>query len=156
MSFSYEREERGAEDRTRGMRRGVKKKTLKESWERKRDEDCHRTLGLVFWPSSFIRPLNLRCLVIKSNQQTDLLKESKRSYQTAKLDGFVEQLIVDNALLGVSRFPGQLDASVCNPTNFKLPWLAWDWKRQNQTVSQDSLIYLLVVYMFIYTYIYYI
>lgn len=40
-------------------------------------------------------------------------------YQTAKLDRFVEEFIVDDAFFGVSRLPGQLYASICHPAHFK-------------------------------------
>lgn len=53
-------------------------------------------------------------------------KYGARSHQTAKLDGLVEKFIVDDALFGVGRFPGQLNAGVGDPAHFKLPWLAWD------------------------------
>lgn len=58
-------------------------------------------------------------------------KTVKGSHQTAKLDRLVEQLVVDDALFGVGRFPGQLDAGVCDPANFEFPRLAWDWGRHS-------------------------
>lgn len=51
-----ERERRKGGQRTR--REGSEKKTLKQSRrEKKRDEDCRRTPGLIFLTSAFIRPL---------------------------------------------------------------------------------------------------
>lgn len=132
---------RGAEDKTRGEW----KEDIKAESERKKKRwglspDAWVNLfNFRFYPSS-----HPRCLVRKSTRQTDLYgkkkKRSKRSHQAAELDRFVEQLIVDDALLGVSRFPGQLDAGVCHSANFEFARLAGDWGGHDQTVSQDNVL----------------
>lgn len=72
----------------------------------------------------------------------DLLKkQTKRSYQAAKLDRFVEELIVDYFLFVVDRLPGQLYARVCHFTHFKLAWLARDCREQDKTHSNKTLAY---------------
>ena len=63
--------------------------------------------------------------------------ETERSYQTSKLDRFVEQLVVDDALLGVGRLPGQLDAGFRHLANLKLPRLARHCG-EHRTVNLDS------------------
>lgn len=40
-------------------------------------------------------------------------------HQAAKLDRFVEELIVDDAFFGVSGLPAQLDARVSHPAHFE-------------------------------------
>jgi hypothetical protein len=45
---------------------------------------------------------------------------------------FVEKFVVDDALLDVGRFPGELYTGVCHLSHFELPWLPWNYRGQDR------------------------